>query len=344
VPKPLISVVLPARDAGEYLEIAVNSILTQDWRDLELLVVDDASTDGSTAELLTQVKDDRLQFVRNERRLGLAATLNRGIQEARGSLIARMDADDIALKSRLTRQITFLEKNPSVMIVGGDIQPVDDKGHPLGQAWLFPLLPWQIRWRMLFSCSLAHPSVLIRREFFDRVGPYAEDHPAGSEDYELWLRGLELVDMANISETVLLYRRHSSSVTLKQDLHHPYVRKAGMRTIQRIIEREITEAELDALWTPGNSTSAHDAEALVGAIDILHNLFAHFEMKPLSTPEREYIRYRAAWSLRPILRSLAKVSPARATSLGLASPLVNMKNSLGAAAEKIGLKRRPERL
>ena len=318
------------------------SILNQDFGDLELLVIDDASSDDSMQKL-REIDDDRLRILRNDRQLGLAASLNRGLELAQGELVARMDADDIAMQDRLSRQISLLDDNPEVMIVGGDIQPIDEYGRPAGDPWAFPQLPWQIRWRMLFGSSLAHPTIVARRQFFDRVGLYAEDHPAGAEDYELWLRALHLVDMGNVPEVVLQYRRHPSSSTMSQTAHHSYVIAAGTRAIEHVIGREVSEPQIRALWEPLTG-GAHQPEALVGAVHILNDLFEWSESKAMSASERTYIRYRGAWTLRAILRSLARNQRREALSLAVASPLITWEHLFHATAVKLRLLRPPERL
>lgn len=304
--------------------------------------MDDASDDGSVTDI-EDIDDKRLRILRNEQHLGLAATLNRGIQQAGGSFVARMDADDIAVKDRLKLQISFLQENPAILIVGGDVQPIDHSGRAEGPPWLFPLLPWQIRWRMLFASSLAHPTIVARREFFEQVGVYAEHLPAGAEDYELWLRALERVEMANIPQIVLHYRRHQKSVTSRQRTHLPYVQAAAIRAIQEIIQRPITEPELNAMWEP-DDPKGHHPEALLGASRIIHDLFRWFARKDLSQAERSYIEYRGAWSLRGVLRSLAKKDLRDAAALAASSPLITATHMLDATLVKLRLKSAPERL
>lgn len=304
--------------------------------------MDDASDDGSVTDI-EDIEDKRVRILRNEQRLGLAATLNRGIQKAGGSLVARMDADDIAVKDRLKRQISFLQENPAISIVGGDVQPIDHSGRAVGPPWLFPLLPWQIRWRMLFASSLAHPTIVARREFFEQVGLYAEHLPAGAEDYELWLRALERVEMANIPQIVLHYRRHQKSVTLRQRTHLPYVQAAAIHAIQDIIQRPVTEPELNAMWEP-DAPEGHQAEALMGASRIIHDLFRWFARKDLSRPERSYIEYRGAWSLRAVLRSLAREDLREAVAVAASSPLITATHMFHATLVKLRIKSPPKRL
>lgn len=339
---PQVSVVLPSHNAGRFLRASVTSILEQSFGNFELLLIDDASTDNSFADL-SDIGDDRVRILRNAHKQGLAAALNRGIAESSSPLIARMDADDVAITNRLNRQISFLEANPSVMVVGTDVQPIDEFDQAVGKPWLFPVLPWQIRWRMLFSCSLAHPSVVARREFFEQVGLYAEDHPAGSEDYELWLRAFESIEMANLPAVLLLYRRHSESTTLSQTAHLPYVRAAARRAIERIIQRSVSNNQLDALSDPAAAQS-RDSETFILAAGILHDLFEWFNAQPLSDPERSYVRYRAAWTLRAILRTLGKTDLKEAVRVARSSPLLTADHLIQALSRKLGWSKGPDRL
>ena len=121
-----VSVVMPVRDGERFLVEAVESVLEQTERDLELIVVDDGSTD-STPRLLAGVSDPRLRVLTQEPR-GLAPALNVGCSEASAPVIARMDADDVALPDRLERQLAFLDAEPEVALLGGGIVLVDEQG------------------------------------------------------------------------------------------------------------------------------------------------------------------------------------------------------------------------
>ena len=121
---PLVTVLLAVHDGEDYLRPALASVLGQTVGDLELLVVDDGSTD-STPTILSGLDDTRLRVLRNDARLGLAASLNRGLDEARGTYVARLDADDVAMPRRLDRQLARLRARPVPAVVGSAVMDLD---------------------------------------------------------------------------------------------------------------------------------------------------------------------------------------------------------------------------
>src|SRR5262249_44526169 len=172
---PLVSVVMPVYNGERFVVEAVRSILAQTFRDFECLVVDDGSTDR-TPELLAaeQARDPRLVVHRQPANLGFREALTTGCALARGELIARMDADDISLPTRLERQVAFLQTHPKVGVVGSAVQFLDDRGAP-GAIKLNPLGSGLAAWSMVFFNSLVHPSVTLRRAALEAAGGY----PAG---------------------------------------------------------------------------------------------------------------------------------------------------------------------
>lgn len=211
-PMPRVSVLLPVHNAGKFLRPALESILGQTYRDFELLLLDDGSTDGS-GELAQQLaeRDARLVVTRREQR-GLVASLNELIAMARGDLLARMDADDIASNSRLARQVEFMDRHPGVVCVGGAQLLIDEAGRPI--APIRPLLTdAQIQDHALRGHgSVCHPTAMIRSGAMKSVGGYrGEYYPA--EDLDLWLRLGEIGALANLEDVVLLYRIHTQSIS-----------------------------------------------------------------------------------------------------------------------------------
>lgn len=112
---PKISVIMPAYNAERYIREAIDSILRQTWSDFELIIIDDGSTD-STAAIIAEYTDNRIRFCPNAQNMGVAATLNRGLELACGAYIARMDADDISLPERFAKQAAYLDAHPDVTV------------------------------------------------------------------------------------------------------------------------------------------------------------------------------------------------------------------------------------
>jgi hypothetical protein len=190
-----VSVVMPVRDGERFLAEAIESVLAQTERDLELVVVDDGSTD-STPRLLAEVTDPRLRVLTQEPG-GLAPALNAGCAAATAPVIARMDADDVALPDRLERQLAFLDSRPDVALVAGGIVLVDEQGRE------FDREPGSAD--LAGRNDIVHGTVAMRTEAFRALGGYRLDQ---AEDYDLWLRFQERYGVAAIEEPVIRYRFH----------------------------------------------------------------------------------------------------------------------------------------
>lgn len=206
---PKISVIMPAYNAEKYIKEAIDSILTQTFRDFELIVLNDCSRDR-TEQIILSYQDDRVVYLKNEENLGVAATLNKGLAAAEGKYIARMDADDISLPNRFARQVEYLDANPKVAVLGTNTETFNEDG-PLYTGWS-ATDPAQMKVDLLFSCGLAHPSVMMRREVIQALGGYDLEFE-GMEDYDLWCRAAENHHVATLSEILFRYRVHGAQVT-----------------------------------------------------------------------------------------------------------------------------------
>lgn len=209
---PTASVLLPVWNGEQYLAEAVESVLAQSFEPIELLIVDDGSTDA-TPDLACAFarRDARVRVIPMERR-GLGHALNAGIALARGRYVARMDADDFSHPTRLEKQIAFLETNPECVAVGSAIEVVDESGAPVGTS-IFPEDHLAIVDTLLHrrGTAVAHPTVVVRREAYVAVGGYRPEwFPA--EDLDLWFRLSRIGRLANLREPLLRYRRHRGSV------------------------------------------------------------------------------------------------------------------------------------
>lgn len=210
---PRVTVLMPVFNGEKYLREAVESILCQTFADFEFLVIDDGSTDHS-ADIVTSYNDQRIRLISNGRNLGLIASLNRGIDLARGEYIARMDSDDISLPSRLARQAEYLDSNRCCAMVAAMVTMMNADGTVCGE-WgddrKTPSYGEIVQFLPKANC-IAHPGVMIRKSVLAAYR-YNELQQA-SEDYDLWLRmcadGL-IID--KIEESLVKYRMNPVSVT-----------------------------------------------------------------------------------------------------------------------------------
>ncbi len=209
-PEPSVTVLMPLYNGERYVRTAVDSILRQTWRDFELLIIDDGSND-SGPEVVTAIEDERIVFLRNPRNMGVAATLNRGLETARGRYIARMDADDISLLDRLERQVRFMDEHSDVGISGSWVRFF---GIGVSTTLTPPCASEALRCYALFENPLCHMSVMMRRGLMQKHKLLYDGVFSRSEDYELWSRSLRCFPLANISRVLVRARQHAASATL----------------------------------------------------------------------------------------------------------------------------------
>jgi glycosyltransferase involved in cell wall biosynthesis len=197
-------------DGERYLAEAIRSVLAQTFDDLELIVVDDGSTDRS-ASIAQGIADRRIRLLSNPTNLGLSRSLNRGVSEARGELVARLDADDVAEPQRLARQVAFLDASADVALVGSWYLELGDDGATTPRR--LPVDHWDLRWHLRLTCPFVHSAVMWRRQpVADRVGAY-DERLAYSMDFDLWRRITSVMHAANLPEYLVRVRTHGASMT-----------------------------------------------------------------------------------------------------------------------------------
>jgi len=209
--KPLVSVVIPIYNPGKHLAVALGSIIDQSFQNWEMICVNDGSTDSSLETLKWfSNRDKRIQII-DQPNGGIVRALNRGCLSANADLICRMDADDIAMPSRIEQQVAFMNQNPEHVAVGGCILAIDSESEPLG----IQKLPWQhdliVENLLNRRTGLFHPTSMIRAEAMHKIGGYRDQYQ-WIEDHDLWLRLSQVGLLENMREVVLCYRQHASSI------------------------------------------------------------------------------------------------------------------------------------
>jgi hypothetical protein len=227
-----VSVVMAVYNAERYLEEAVRSILRQTYDDFEFIIIDDGSTDRSPAMLKSFADKDRRLNVHRQPNSGLIASLNKACGLARGTYVARMDADDISLPRRFEKQVQYLDAHKEIGVLGTWIQDIGADGQP-GPIWPLPTSPATIRWFLMFGNCLAHPSAIMRRELIQRLVYRAA--AVHVEDYDLWIRASSVTGVANIPEVLLMYRVLSQSVSSR----HLDVQERQAAELQRSLRQQV---------------------------------------------------------------------------------------------------------
>lgn len=216
---PLVSVLLPYRDAGATLEEAIASVLEQRGVRLELVAVDDGSRDRGAEIVARAARSDARVVAAATGGVGIVGALAAGLAHARGELVARMDGDDVCLPDRLARQVELLASDAALGAVGTQVEafPEEAVGEGLRAyvAWQNAIVTREDHDRAIFVESpLCHPSVMLRRDALEAVGPWRET--GGPEDYDLWLRlwsrGYEL---AKVPEVLVRWRHQAGRATFR---------------------------------------------------------------------------------------------------------------------------------
>ncbi len=202
------------KEALKHLEKAIESILSQTYLNFEFIIVNDGSSIEVTEVLKKyEVGDNRITVIHQENR-GLIYSLNIGIEKAQGEYIARMDADDISLPNRFALQLDFLKKNPSVILLGGAMDIINQSDEKVSEQ-IYPTSNDDLQKLLPKSNYFAHPSVMFHRDTFIKIGGY-RNVCIHAEDYDLWLRLSEKGQISNLPETILRYRVHSNNTSWKK--------------------------------------------------------------------------------------------------------------------------------
>ena len=277
---PAVSVLIPVYNAASTLGQAIRSILTQNFTDFELLIIDDGSTDGSPAVIKDYAEQDpRIRTVFHAQNQGLAATLNEGLRLAQGAFVARMDNDDEALRERLGVQTEFLHAHPDIAVVGswvyhmgnsvgGENSETVGLKQPRDHLVTLPTDHEAIEQALKQYNCLYHPSVMFRREAILAAGGYRAEFK-NAEDYDLWLRISQQAQLANIAQPLLRYRFSLSGMTLGrkwQQLYYVYL----AQVVNQSPDLPFTEAQVRAQAQLDATDKQHFlTQVAIGTVDEL---------------------------------------------------------------------------
>jgi len=296
---PAVSVVMPVYNGEKYVARAIESILHQTFRDFELLIIDDGSTDA-TAGILADyaARDARIRVLAQPQNTGVALAATCGCREARGTYLARMDADDVSTTDRFERQVTFLETHPDIGVLGANIQEFDDLG-PLGGGWRRPTEPHVIRWFLLFGDPIANSTTMMRRNVFERFGPYRS---CAGEDYDFWARASSETKMANLPSVLLqcCVRADSLSRLVSARSTDFELQRSMMADL---IQRDVSFRSIELLRLEGIAPA--DPQELDAAAGLLADLYEAYLKR--FRPKRDD-RAEIAFDVFKRLQSLAVVS------------------------------------
>lgn len=226
--EPLISVVIPSYNSAHFITDAIESVLAQTYRPLEIIVIDDGSTD-STTEVLVSYRD-RISYFRQQN-CGPAAARNTALREARGELVAFLDADDRWLPNKLALQWEFLRDHPDTGLVHTDVTYLyEETGEMLRKAVGRPRFAGNCYGELFFENRVVLSTVLVRRECLDKAGLFYDDL-ARAQDWDLWIRISRYDLFGYIDERLVVYRVHGSNISKNQLL----MRQCELKVLERAL-------------------------------------------------------------------------------------------------------------
>lgn len=202
---PRVTVLMPTYNVAPYVREAIDSVLQQTYHDFELLVIDDCSTDN-TVEVVRNIDDPRIHIIQNEKNVGLAENLNRGLSHITTEYVARMDGDDIAETFWLEREVAILDNHPDIGICSGGFE----RFGTVKSLVRFPERHEDSMANMLFECSIIVPT--FRMSLYRDHGLRYSTEAFPAEDYRFWAECLRLTKMYNIQETLFHYRMHPTQI------------------------------------------------------------------------------------------------------------------------------------
>ena len=285
---PELSVILTVLNGESYISAAIESILNQTFRDFELIVINDGSTD-TTSVIIESYSDPRIIYLQNEKNSGIAKSLNTGLSIAQGKYIAIMDADDISMPERFSKQFQFLENNPEIGICGSWINIIDKKGNLMGNR-RFPVSSNVISCFLLFYCCVANPTTMYRKTIIQDVGNYNSEFVAAM-DYDLWTRMIGHYRIANIPEFLVNYRKHGNNISQNREKHHHEDFRIRKIAIEKFLGHTLSSEEDVALseWIKPKSKMHLNEIFLIDALILkiykkylLTNKISHDELEEIN--------------------------------------------------------------
>jgi glycosyltransferase involved in cell wall biosynthesis len=214
--KPLVSVIMPVHNSAAYLNKAINSVLNQTYKNLELIIIDDSSVDNSL-KIINSFKDSRISVYTLDENHGNYYCRNIGIDKSKGKYIANMDSDDISLPNRIEKQVNFFEKNPSIYILGTCIFTINEDGMLL-QKLVSETDSERIKIKSLFYMEFFNPTIMFRKELFCEHKYRYDGNRKFAQDYALLSELVMRFDSSNLPDFLLEYRINSNQISQKNKI------------------------------------------------------------------------------------------------------------------------------
>ena len=304
---------MAARNDERYAAEAIESVLSQTYRDLELVIVLDAPQDG-TAAIVRSYAGPRVRIIEKLSNEGQVRALNDGLATISTEYVARQDADDVSFPERLGRQVEWLDRHPDVAVLGVQARAIDRNGRRIRRAewdprWHRPSGGAGMEWYRMFDTPLIHTGVVFRRRVVEDAGRYDPAFPMNA-DADLWRRVARHHRLANLDEPLVAFRQHAASMTAdpsRPERVNYRDRKVEVihAQMQDVLRWPEVPRRWGELWAAVNDSKAtmprHEVEELTAA---MAQCFEHFCLQyPAAKDDREIARHRASIHARALRKA-----------------------------------------
>jgi glycosyltransferase involved in cell wall biosynthesis len=261
-PAPAVSVLMTTWNGAAFIAATIASVLAQDFKDFELIVVDDASTDATPA-VLAGMSDPRLRVVRREVNGGVVAARNVGFALARGRYLAALDHDDLSRPGRLGAQVRYLDTHPDVVLVGTEIT-IENAGRRAAPDHVRGGDPMLMRWLLHVDNPLTWSSVMLRVDAVRRLGAFVRAEYELADDFDLYHRLLTVGEIARLDEVLTVYRWHATNTTYgREDALNDAAVRVLTRTYARLLGDDAEDAATLVIRHLSDRKPVRDAATLV---------------------------------------------------------------------------------
>jgi len=277
--RQLVTVLMPTFNSSKYLDTSISSILNQTYFDFEFLIINDGSTDN-TEEVIKSYNDKRIQYVRNFKNMGVAKTLNKGINLSKGDYIVRMDSDDFSINTRIEKQVDFMNKNPKVGLCGSHFLGFGD----FTNEYKYPTCYDDIKICLLNKNVIGHPTSIMRKTYFLNNNLYYNYKYQYCEDYELWTRAARCFEIANIPEILFYHRKHIEQISTQyRSIQKQTNFQIQLNQIINIVGNLTIEEKLDYknAIENGRKTELQSMEKLMNRFLLLNRKYNYYNQDKL---------------------------------------------------------------
>lgn len=274
---PRISAILPLYNGIKYIKESLESIQAQTFTDWEFIIVNEYGSDDGSIEVIRDYaeKDNRIKLIQNDKKLGLAESLNVGISIANGEFIARVDVDDPSYPERFEKQLEYMEKHPEIVLCGTLQRSVLPNRSYVEEV---PCLPEELKAGLLFGCEISHCSVMFRKNIF-RKNDWKYDPSRLGEDYDLWTKIMFEAPIANLPEVLVDHRWGFENISLEKGEHlRQEVRETSARCLKRL-GIEVSKEDLILLSGWRNRPEEFARKNIVSFLKNTYSLLSEIEEK-----------------------------------------------------------------